>query len=420
MLKGLFFVLLAGLIGLACGWYRFASQYQESAFGPFTLDNRAVQVSAAAAGGPASALPAVDSDGQLPRLEVVGGPEFNFGVMEPGAEGKHSFVVRNTGEAPLRLEVAGSTCKCTVGTLNDAVLEPGEQTDIELAWVATGLSEEFGQSARLKTNDPRLGELNLKIQGRIVSRMTMVPRHFTFGEVESGESIVLESTLFSFSKTPIQPVSQAFTDREIHQRAEFEVEEVSVASTGNSDYASAAQAFRLRVAIAPGLPLGPIQDQFQFKFAPRSMVSDDGQHEEELTSQFVADLSGRIVGVLTLVESRRVYNGSLGAIFSIGDVDPADGETFRANLMLRGPKRNQISLAIDRVEPAAVLRAELGEPVGRSSTVLIPLILSVAPDAPPTDLMGRGNDDYGLVVIKTDDPDESPLELKIRFRVPAR
>ncbi len=414
MLKGLVAVVLAGLIGLGCGWFRFASRYQASAFGPYTLQQRA----AAGPGQDGAAISAAST--KLPRLEVSGGASYDFGVMEPGSEGKHAFVVRNVGEAPLHLEVTGSTCKCTVGKLKDAVLEPGEETNIELNWVTTGMGEEFGQSAQLKTNDPRQGELNLKIQGRIVSRMTMVPRHLSFGEVQSGEPIVAEATLFSFSETPITPVEQGFKNSQTHHKSQFEVEEVSVESTGNRDYQSATQAFRVKIAIAPGLPLGPISDRFQFGFLPRSIAEEDGEPDAELITQFEADFSGKIVGAVTLVENRRVYVGPLGNIFTIGSVDPAAGETFRANLMVRGPQRDQLKLLIDHVEPAGVLRAELGEPVGRSNTVLVPLILSVDPDAPATELMGRGNDDFGLVVVKTDDPDQSPLEVKIRISVPAK
>jgi hypothetical protein len=79
-----------------------------------------------------------------------------------------------------------------------------------------------------------------------------------------------------------------------------------------------------------------------------------------------------------------------------------------------------MKLVLGEIEPAGVLRAELGEPLGRSNTVLVPLTLWVDPAAGPIELMGRGNDDYGSLWIRPDDPDQSPVRLKVRFAVPKK
>jgi len=414
VIKSLVAAVLAAGVGIGCGWMVHASRYSGNAeFGPYKLGDRTRQ-------DPVESVRQTTSSQEMPKVEVVGGDEFDFGVMEPGGEGTHSFVVRNVGKGPLELRIAGSTCKCTVGSLKDAVLKPGEQTDIDLTWVAKSSSEEFGQSAILKTNDPTRGEVNLKIRGRIISSMTMVPRNFSFGDVESGEPIVLESTVFSFNKTPIVPVGQTFSNPIITQRSKFTVEEVSVQSTGSDEYASAVQAFKVRVDIEPGLPQGPLRENFSFNFAPQSTLDENGKHDEDTVFHFTAETTGRIVGAITLVESRRVYNGESGYIFTIGEVNPTEQTPYRANIMLRGPARESIKLSIGDVKPAGILRADLGEPIGRSSTVLVPLTLTVDPAAPPTDLMGRGTDDFGIVVIKTDDPNLSPLELKVRFSIPKK
>jgi len=329
-------------------------------------------------------------------------------------------VVRNVGKGPLELEVAGSTCKCTVGSLKKSTLEPGEQTEIDLTWVTKSTGEEFGQSAILKTNDPTRGELNLVIRGRVISSMTMVPRTFSFGEVESGETIVLESVVYSFSKTPIVAVRQSFGDPDVTGRSTFSVEEISVESTGNQELKSATQAFKVRIEIMPGLRQGPLRDNFEFGFAPKSAVGADGNFDEDVLFKFFAETSGRIVGAITLLENRRVFNGESGYFYTIGEVDPKSETPYRANIMLRGPKRNSIKLSIGDVQPKGILRAELGEPLGRSTTVVVPLTLSIDPTAEPIDRMGRGNDDYGTVTIQTDDPTMSPLLLKVRFQVPKR
>lgn len=414
MFKAFALALVSAIIGLGCGWFVHTSNFAgESVFGPFELGDRKVPERI-------EVVKREISPDEAPKLEVVGGEQFDFGVMEPGAEGRHSFVVRNVGKGPLELVVAGSTCKCTVGSLKDAKLEPGEQTEIDLTWVTKSAGEEFGQSAILKTNDPTRGELNLVIRGRVISSMTMVPRTFSFGDVESGEPIVLESTIFSFSKTPIVPVTQSFNDADVSGRSTFSVEEVSVESTGNQDYKSATQAFRFRIEISPGLRQGPLRENVSFRFAPKSAIDADGNYDEDVLFQFFAEATGRIVGAITLVENRRVFNGESGYIYTMGEVDPKSATPFRANIMLRGPNRDSIKLTIGDVQPAGILKAELGEPIGRNTTVLVTLTLTIDPSAQPIDRMGRGTDDFGTVSIQTDDPNLSPLELKVRFSVPKR
>ena len=413
MIKAFGIAALAAVIGLGCGWYSYQTRYGGVAqFGPFSsdreLDAKEVALSKR---GPASGSP---------RIEVVGGEEFDFGVMEPGGERTHAFVVRNVGTAPLELELIGSTCKCTVGKLQQGTVAPGEQTEIELHWVANTSSEEFGQSATLKTNDPSRGELNLKIRGNVISTMTMVPRRFTFGDVEAGEPIRLQAIIYSFSKTPIQPVTQSFSDPLLNDLATVNVEEVSLDQLEDVSFASAQQAFRVNIEVRPGLPRGPIRADFKFGFVARSIVDEQGNYEPESLSEFNAEVTGKIVGSITLVESRKMFLGDGGYIYTIGEVDPATATAERANILLRGPHRDSVKLSIGEVEPAGILHAELGEPVGRSSTVLVPLKLTIDPAAGPIDRMGRGGDDFGIVWIQSDHPDVSPLRLRVRFNVPKK
>lgn len=412
MFKALGIAAFAAIIGLVSGWLAHQSHHSGVAqFGPFASDTNlsAEEV---------SVVKRATSTSGVPKIDVIGGEDFDFGIMEPGGEGKHAFVVRNVGTAPLELEIIGSTCKCTVGTLQDASIAPGEQTEINLTWVANTNSEEFGQSANLRTNDPSRGELSLRIHGRVISSMTMVPRTFSFGDVDSGEIIQLQSVIYSFTKTPIAPVKQSFSNPMLNELASFEIEEVSVDELGDPAYSSASQAFRVNIDIRPGLPQGPIRENFVFGFVPRSSVDEQGNYEPESLSEFQAETTGKIVGSITMVENRKVYNGNSGYIYTMGVVDPATAKPERANIMLRGPAREDVNLSIGEIEPAGILHAELGERIGRSSTVLVPLKLWIDPAAGPIDRMGRGGDDFGVVWLKTDNPEVSPLRVRVRFNVP--
>lgn len=416
LFKALLVLFCGSGVGLLSGWFVHQSRYGAPAtFGPFSESSELTAKTVSAHLKKQAPLAS-------PHVEIVGGEEFDFGVMEPGSKGEHTFIVRNTGEAPLSLEIVGSTCKCTIGKLAKSELAPGEQTGIDLTWDVKSAGEDFGQSAILKTNDPARGELNLKIKGRVISQMTMVPREFNFGEVATGEAIKLESTVFNFTKDPIVPVAQRFSDENLNQLATFKVEEKPMSEVTDPTYASATQAFTVTAEISPGAPQGAVQQSFIFEFMDKA-ASDEAAVEKEPgdepknTKQFSTQLTGRVVGAITMVESSRCLNNDGNYVFTIGRIDPATAEPSKANIMLRGKYKDSLKLSVGDVEPAGILHAELGEPVGRGSIMLYPLKLWVDPETKSGEWVGKATDDYGVVWIKTDNAEVSPLKLRVRFAV---
>ncbi|MBM4092928.1 MAG: DUF1573 domain-containing protein, partial [Planctomycetes bacterium] len=59
-----------------------------------------------------------------PRVRVDN-PTHDFGRMDPLTERSHTFVIRNIGDAPLRLEQGPTTCKCTLSGLSNRHVLPG-------------------------------------------------------------------------------------------------------------------------------------------------------------------------------------------------------------------------------------------------------------------------------------------------------
>ncbi|MGV3483632.1 MAG: DUF1573 domain-containing protein [Planctomycetaceae bacterium] len=411
MFKTLIIMVLGASAGLVAGWTMHQARYgSESKFGPFSMDSDVDATNVA------SYLKAKVQSGS-PRIEVVGGEEFDFGVMEPGSKGEHVFVVRNAGDYPMTLEIVGSTCKCTIGELKKSTLEPGEQTDIKLTWDVQAHGEEFGQSAILKTNDPTRGELHLKVKGRVISQMTMEPRSFAFGDVESGETIKLESVIYSFQKQPIVPTTPSFSDESMSELATWEVEEIEVDASKNPAYASATQAFKVSGEVRPGLPQGAVQQNFVFAFVDKADMDAEGKFDEADVLKFFVPVAGKIVGPITMLESAKCTAIDGGYVYKLGRVDPATAKPERANIMLRGKYKDSVKLSLGEVEPAGLLKAELGEPVGRGAVLLYPLRLWLDPEAKTGERLGKNDDDYGVVWIQTDNPDVSPLRLRVVFTV---
>src|SRR5205085_9969347 len=91
-----------------------------------------------------------------PKVTIVNGERHDFGSMDRNAHGKHAFIVRNDGDAPLNLTTGQPSCGVCIKvfTVGKPVLQPGERTDATIEWdVKTG-DAEFEQSGPLETNDP--------------------------------------------------------------------------------------------------------------------------------------------------------------------------------------------------------------------------------------------------------------------------
>ncbi|WP_405327035.1 DUF1573 domain-containing protein [Leeuwenhoekiella sp. LLG6367-2.1] len=66
--------------------------------------------------------------------------EYDFGNIERGTNVEHVFKFKNTGEAPLVIVDATSTCGCTVPSFPDAPIAPGETGELLVKYNGSGMN----------------------------------------------------------------------------------------------------------------------------------------------------------------------------------------------------------------------------------------------------------------------------------------
>ncbi|MAI33732.1 MAG: DUF1573 domain-containing protein [Rubripirellula sp.] len=137
----------------------------------------------------------------------------DFGIMDPHGTASHQFEIHNKGSAPLALKMGTTTCKCTAGKLGSSLLQPGEQTTIELTWNTGYKVDKYEQSAFLFTNDPTLPEIELKVKGEIKGEL-ISPEKITFPQTNVAET----------THTRFVICSQAWTNFEV-ENIECEAED---------------------------------------------------------------------------------------------------------------------------------------------------------------------------------------------------
>ena len=148
-----------------------------------------------------SSLPSPSKNGPHPKAVVVGGTEYDFGIMEQGQESEHIFTIRNDGEAPLRLAAnykGANTCECTVGKLAKNIVEPGQTVQVTVAWGVKKPAIGFAHSARIRTNDPELVTIPFLIKGVIGRRAVIKPSpNWSVGRLEGDATVDVELTVHS-------------------------------------------------------------------------------------------------------------------------------------------------------------------------------------------------------------------------------
>jgi len=78
--------------------------------------------------------------------------QFDFGTVEEGEVVEHTFAFTNTGEAPLIVSNAVSSCGCTVPTWTKEAIAPGEQGEMVVKFNTRGKPNKQMKAVRITAN----------------------------------------------------------------------------------------------------------------------------------------------------------------------------------------------------------------------------------------------------------------------------
>ncbi len=114
-------------------------------------------------------IPFLPKDGPQPAIAI---PEdfYNFGVVGPTDVVKHDFYIVNTGDAPLTISRAYTTCGCTTADFSATVIPPGKAAVVTVVFDA-GFHDVRGQTVRrgviIENNDPNNPQMEVWIQAAV-------------------------------------------------------------------------------------------------------------------------------------------------------------------------------------------------------------------------------------------------------------
>jgi len=391
-MKPIILLIVCLLIGSAAG-YGIASRDATlpNHFGPIT--------------DPDQAWKSIPISEDAPKAVVEGGRVFTFGRMDLNSVGKHTFVVKNEGKGVLELTMEGTTCKCTMADLKEGdTLEvpPGESTDIKLEWRPKSYAEEFAQTARIATNDPRNPMLELRISGSVVQAIVLDPSEVRFTNLSAGETRKASAKVLSYKEDS------------------FAIEDFSVTGE-HSEFLSATQrplteeelqqsngalaGYLLEVEVKPGLPLGTnrhtIVAHTTSEFAP--------ELEIPITSFIVGDIS---------VIAIKKYDRDKSVLY-LNKLKKAEGASTKLFLIVKGPHRNEVNVKVDQTFPE-YMTVEVGEPesINNGSVRKIPLSVTIPAGAPEGNYLGPERKDLGKIALSVEGhPEIKEVNIGVYFSV---
>ena len=137
-----------------------------------------------------------------PKLAI---PEksFSFGKVVQGTKVEHTFVIRNKGKAPLRIEQVSMTPPLRMGRTPLAIA-PGQTANLPLVLDTSNLKGEFEGIVLLTFNDPLSPQIELEFTGRVVEAVEISPRSIFVIAAPRGEARETSLEIINHEPQPLR------------------------------------------------------------------------------------------------------------------------------------------------------------------------------------------------------------------------
>ncbi|MBN1910492.1 MAG: DUF1573 domain-containing protein [Pirellulales bacterium] len=344
---------------------------------------------------------AADNRQPTPKAQVDKA-EYDFGTMDSRSEGKHGFVIKNTGSAPLKLSLGSTTCKCAWSALKKDTLAPGESTVATIKWTPKDFVGPFEQIARIGTNDPLRPLLLLKIKGRVTTVVRLSPNELVFSGLPVGQSMRGEALLYAYSSDSMKTTGYELLEPDTAQFFDVELSPLPIEQVrAEKDAKSGA---KVSVMLKSGLPQGPFHQTIRIRTNLESAPTVD----LPIRGQIASDISIMGPG----------WDDRWGQV-RMGMVDGEKGAQRELDLVVRGRFRRTIECEVLETSPPGVLEAELGEKKesGQSGKARIPLTIRIPKGTGPANHLGLGLGEPGYVLIGTTHPKVPKIKILVCFAV---
>jgi hypothetical protein len=132
---------------------------------------------------------------------VIGETTFDFGTIYEDQALTHTFVIKNTGTAPLHIEEVDPDCACTVARY-DRTIPPGGQGEITLTIKPYSVIHRFKKQTTVRFDDPERPMVSLDLTGVAQPFIEIQPSHIVRLRGAPGAAVQGQVRFISHLPTP--------------------------------------------------------------------------------------------------------------------------------------------------------------------------------------------------------------------------
>ena len=311
---------------------------------------------------------------------------------------RHAFKIRNMGDGPLQVEVASTTCKCTVGDLENNKIAPNEETDVLLEWTAKTSAGPFRHGATLATNDPKNTRIELTVEGDVIESLSIVPAELLFGNVKIGETSAAHVYVLSNIQRDVKVLDHKFSDEKLAEQFDVSIIAAEKSKLPSPD---ALSGVKVTATHRGGAMIGPFLGWL------------------ELTTNLKQSPQLNVLVAGTVVGDVSIYGPGWDpkrGLLRIGSVSSEQGKRVRLNLTVRGELAQSITLEVAERDPLELL-ATLGESKKINDQLHVPLIVELPKGTPPIVRTGEPASTDAKIILRSNHPQASEILLRVQFTV---
>lgn len=343
-----------------------------------------------------------------PQVEFVNGRVHDFGTMDRYAKNKHTFLLKNTGQGPLEVEVTGTTCKCTISGVDREKIPPGETGEIDVEWEAKVLdaATEFEQKIELSTNDPKNRFVSLIIKGYVVEPLRALPPKVVLGRVSTSETTTAEFRLFGAGTEAIEILGTEFQETETADL--FDVAYDPMPQEELEKEGGASCGLLATLTVKPGLPLGPINQTIRV----RARVNNkETEAQVSVKGQAVGDI---LIASSALYESRK-------NLLNFGALKRSESAKAVLQVFITGKHRHETELSVGEIDPPGYMKVDIGpaQTLNQGATIRHKVTVEIPAGQRPINRLSQLGEfgKLGRLVLETTHPTIEQISIRVRFAV---